>query len=140
MTAFLGVSLTTTAKNNNSKATTETSVVGYISDSTCGLKHMSGMGDDKGCTLACVKGGGKFVLADRDNKILLQLSWRGARLLQPSLSIRSAHVPSYVSVLRPTAAVCLLSFCASGRDSTRHGLAIQVATPKRGSTQRIITM
>src|SRR5258705_8457033 len=40
VTALLGVSLTTTAKSSNTKATAETTVVGYISDSMCGLKHM----------------------------------------------------------------------------------------------------
>lgn len=52
-------------------------MVGYISDSMCGLKHMSGMGDDKSCTLACVKGGSKFVLADRDHKRVYQLDKTG---------------------------------------------------------------
>jgi hypothetical protein len=56
------------AQNSNSQQRAGTSVVGYISDSMCGLKHMSGMGDDKNCTLTCVKGGSKFVLADRDHK------------------------------------------------------------------------
>jgi uncharacterized protein DUF5818 len=37
--------------------------VGNISDSMCGLKHMMA-GGDKACTLECVKGGSKFVLAD----------------------------------------------------------------------------
>ena len=54
-----------------------TTLVGYISDSMCGLKHMSGMGDDKSCTLACVKGGSKFVLADRDHKRVYQLDKTG---------------------------------------------------------------
>ena len=40
----------------------ERSLVGFISDNHCGLKHMAGMGDDKSCTLMCVKNG-KFVLA-----------------------------------------------------------------------------
>lgn len=65
---FIFSSTTGTAQNGNSKAQTKTSLVGYISDSMCGLKHMSGMGDEKSCTLACVKGGSQFVLADRDNK------------------------------------------------------------------------
>ena len=56
---------------------TETNVVGYISDSSCGLKHMSGMGDDKNCTLVCVKGGGKFVLADREHKKVYKLDQAG---------------------------------------------------------------
>ncbi len=48
------------------------SLVGFISDNHCGLKHMAGMGDDKSCTLMCVKDG-KFVLADRDHKRVYQL-------------------------------------------------------------------
>lgn len=43
---------------------------GYISDSSCGLQHMAGM-DEKECTLLSVKNG-KFVLADRDHKIVYQ--------------------------------------------------------------------
>ena len=54
----------------------EKSLVGFISDSQCGLKHMAGMGDDKSCTLACVKNG-KFVLADRDHKQVYQLDKTG---------------------------------------------------------------
>ncbi len=50
-----------------------TTVTGYISDSHCGLMHMSGMGDEKSCTLACVKGGGKFVLADHAKKTVYNL-------------------------------------------------------------------
>ena len=46
-------------------------VVGYISDSSCGLEHMAGM-NEKDCTLMCVKNG-KFVLADRDHKVVYQL-------------------------------------------------------------------
>lgn len=37
--------------------------VGNISDSMCGAKHMMA-GGDKACTLECVKGGSKYVLAD----------------------------------------------------------------------------
>src|SRR5260370_633151 len=75
--AVLALSLTSTAQNGNSKPRPETSVVGYISDSMCGLKHMSGMGDDKSCTLACVKGGSKFVLADRDHGRVYSLDQTG---------------------------------------------------------------
>lgn len=76
--ALFALSLTTgTAQNSNSKAQTSSSVVGYISDSMCGLKHMSGMGDEKSCTLACVKGGSQFVLADRDNKKVYKLDKAG---------------------------------------------------------------
>src|SRR6266536_6586975 len=54
----------------------EKTLIGYISDNHCGLKHMAGMGDDKSCTLACVKKG-KFVLADRDHKQVYQLDKTG---------------------------------------------------------------
>ena len=76
--ALFTLSLATgTAQNSNRKAQTETSVVGYISDSMCGLKHMSGMGDEKSCTLACVKGGSQFVLADRDHKKVYKFDQAG---------------------------------------------------------------
>ena len=77
LTALLSVSLVSTAQNSNSKARAEASVVGYISDGMCGLKHKSGMGDDKSCTLACVKGGSNFVLADRDHKKVYSLDNAG---------------------------------------------------------------
>lgn len=44
------------ARNSTSSAADRV-VVGYVSDAMCGLKHMSGMGDDKNCMLACVKQG-----------------------------------------------------------------------------------
>ena|SRR3989442_7865194 len=75
--AILAVSLTSIAQNTNTRARPDTTLVGYISDSMCGLKHMSGMGDDKSCTLACVKGGSKFVFADRDHKRVYQLDKTG---------------------------------------------------------------
>ncbi|MDQ2920688.1 MAG: hypothetical protein M3R52_03600 [Acidobacteriota bacterium] len=61
----LVVPLSGVAQKTNKAA--EREVVGYISDNHCGLKHISGMGDDKSCTLMCMKHG-KFVLADRDHK------------------------------------------------------------------------
>jgi hypothetical protein len=52
----------------------EKTVIGYISDSMCGLDHSSmKMGDDKTCTLKCVDGGAKFILSDRDQKIVYAL-------------------------------------------------------------------
>jgi mono/diheme cytochrome c family protein len=52
----------------------EKTVVGYISDSMCGLDHSAmKMGDDKTCTLKCVEGGAKFILADRDQKVVYAL-------------------------------------------------------------------
>ena len=76
LAASAAVSVSGIAKLNNSPAA-ETTVVGYISDSSCGRKHMSGMGDDKSCTLMCVKGGSKFVLADKDHKRVYQLDKAG---------------------------------------------------------------
>ena len=73
----LAFSLAVTAQNSRSKASPETTIVGYISDSMCGLKHMSGMGDDKNCTLACIKQESKFVLADRDHKRVYRLDQAG---------------------------------------------------------------
>src|SRR5713101_7693509 len=64
------------ARNANAGAAPEKTVVGFISDNHCGLKHMKGMGDDKSCTLMCVKHG-KFVLADRDHKRVYQLDKTG---------------------------------------------------------------
>lgn len=65
--------LATTAPAQKAKAKTaaEKTIVGYISDSSCGLQHMAGM-IEKDCTLMCAKNG-KFVLADRDHKVVYQL-------------------------------------------------------------------
>lgn len=68
---------TGSSQNSNSQASSQTSIVGYISDSMCGLKHAAGMGDDKNCALTCVKGGAKFVLADRDHKKVYKLDDAG---------------------------------------------------------------
>ncbi len=52
----------------------EKTIVGYISDNMCGLDHSAmKVGDDKTCTLKCVDGGGKFVLADRAHKLVYAL-------------------------------------------------------------------
>ena len=53
-------------------------VTGFVSDSHCGLKHdMEGM-DEKTCALHCaVQGGGQFVLADRDGKVIYTLDKDG---------------------------------------------------------------
>lgn len=77
MLLVLGVGLVTplsaVAKNNRPA---QRSLVGFISDNHCGLKHRAGMGDDKSCTLMCVKDG-KFVLADRAHKRVYQLDKMG---------------------------------------------------------------
>jgi hypothetical protein len=75
---LLGVGLATpfsTVAQKTKKA--DRTLVGYVSDNHCGLKHAAGMGDDKSCTLVCVKNGGKFVLADRDHKRVYQLDKAG---------------------------------------------------------------
>ena|SRR2546425_13378934 len=64
------------ARRSNAGPAPEKTVVGYISDNHCGLKHKEGMGDDKACTLMCVKHG-KFVLADRDHKRVYRLDRTG---------------------------------------------------------------
>jgi hypothetical protein len=46
---------------------------GSISDSMCGLKHMM-PGGDKACTLACVKEGATYVLADTAHNKVYKLS------------------------------------------------------------------
>ena len=68
-----GSALAATGLNQKTrvKATAAKTVIGYISDSSCGLQHMAGM-NEKDCTLMCVKNG-KFVLADRDRKVVYQL-------------------------------------------------------------------
>jgi Cu+-exporting ATPase len=76
MVAVSVVSMTTTVQNSNSKTRPETSLVGYVKDNHCGLEHMEGMGDDKSCTLMCVKNG-KFVLVDREHKHVYQLDKPG---------------------------------------------------------------
>ena len=64
------VATTGNAQKAKAKAEPKT-VTGYISDSSCGLQHMAGM-NEKDCTLMCAKNG-KFVLADRDQKVVYQL-------------------------------------------------------------------
>lgn len=62
-------------QRSRTKTTATKTVIGYISDSSCGLQHMAGM-NEKDCTLMCAKNG-KFVLADRDRKIVYQLDQVG---------------------------------------------------------------
>lgn len=51
----------------------DTTFKGKISDAMCGLKHSMAGASDKDCTLQCVKGGSKFVLADVANKKVYEL-------------------------------------------------------------------
>ena len=76
LVAASAVTVSGIGKDSSNNSADETSIVGYISDSSCGLKHMPGMGDEKSCTLMCVKNG-KFVLADRDNKVVYRLDKAG---------------------------------------------------------------
>lgn len=77
MLLVLGVVLVTPLSGVAQKTQrAEKTLIGYVSDNHCGLKHMAGMGDDKSCTLMCVKHG-KFVLADRDHKRVYQLDKTG---------------------------------------------------------------
>ena len=71
----LAVSVSGVAQKIRGRTAQEKTVVGYISDGSCGLQHMAGM-DEKDCTLMCVKNG-KFVLADRDHKLVYQLDKTG---------------------------------------------------------------
>ena len=71
----VSASATAGLTQKKTKTAAAKTVVGYISDSACGLQHMAGM-NEKDCTLMCVKNG-KFVLADRDHKIVYQLDQAG---------------------------------------------------------------
>ena len=70
LSIIAALAATGTAQKTKAKAEPKT-VIGYISDSSCGLQHMAGM-NEKDCTLMCAKNG-KFVLADRDRKVVYQL-------------------------------------------------------------------
>ena len=75
MTLLLSVSMTGIAQKAKTGKGRERTLVGYISDNSCGLQHMGGM-DDESCTLMCAKYG-KFVLADRERKIVYDLDETG---------------------------------------------------------------
>jgi hypothetical protein len=75
------------------EAAGEVTVVGYVSDSACGLKHMEGMGETE-CVLACAKEG-KFVLADRENKIVYELD-EGAREKVEKFAGRKVRVSGHL--------------------------------------------
>lgn len=69
------LALTGASQRTKNRVTATRTVTGFISDSSCGLQHMAGM-NEKDCTLMCVKNG-KFVLADRDHKVVYQLDQAG---------------------------------------------------------------
>ena len=68
----LSMALAVPMSANAQKRSREKTLVGYISDNHCGLKHMDGMESDKACVLMCVANG-KFVLADRVHKKVYEL-------------------------------------------------------------------
>ena len=68
----VSMALAVPMSGNAQKGSREKTLVGYISDNHCGLKHMDGMESDKACVLMCVANG-KFVLADRVHKKVYQL-------------------------------------------------------------------
>jgi hypothetical protein len=80
LSVVVGVMLTLSlgsAAQSRKRTDRTTTVLGYISDSACGLTHMEGMSDEASCTLMCVKSGSNFVLADRDHKKVYQLDKTG---------------------------------------------------------------
>lgn len=48
--------------------------VGYISESGCGAKHVTGSDKDVNCVKGCVKKGAKPVFVTEDNKKVYQIS------------------------------------------------------------------
>ena len=68
----LAVPMSGDAQKRSREKTVVKTVVGFISDNHCGLKHMDGMESEKACVLMCVANG-KFVLADRVHKKVYQL-------------------------------------------------------------------
>ncbi|MGI9067985.1 MAG: DUF5818 domain-containing protein [Pyrinomonadaceae bacterium] len=75
VTATLILPASTLGQKRKPKPAPARTVVGHISDAACGLQHMAGM-NEKDCTLMCAKNG-KFVLADRDHKLVYQLDKTG---------------------------------------------------------------
>jgi hypothetical protein len=73
-TAFAGAVLGV-AQKTKTRTRPERIVIGYISDGSCGLQHMPGM-DEKECTLMCAMNG-KFVLANRDHRLVYELDKSG---------------------------------------------------------------
>lgn len=71
LNTFSALAATGVGQKTKAKPAAAKTVIGYISDISCGLSHMAGM-DEKDCTLMCVKNG-KFVLADCDHKLVYQL-------------------------------------------------------------------
>lgn len=75
VTLILTLPMLGVAQKSRTRGGPEKTLVGYISDSSCGLQHMAGM-DEVSCTLMCAENG-KFVLADREHKVVYQLDKAG---------------------------------------------------------------
>ncbi len=75
VTASLTLPVSALGQKKKPRYPPERTLIGYISDGACGLQHLAGM-DKKDCTLMCVKNG-KFVLADREQKVVFQLDQTG---------------------------------------------------------------
>ncbi len=75
VTTAVTLPASTLGQKRKLKPAAERTLIGYISDGACGLQHMAGM-NEKDCTLMCVKNG-KFVLADRNRKVIYQLNKTG---------------------------------------------------------------
>ncbi|HEV2177294.1 MAG TPA: DUF5818 domain-containing protein [Terriglobia bacterium] len=73
---YLGAAMLMLAGLSLAASAAPKTFTGSISDSMCGQKHMMA-GSDKACTLACVKEGAKYVLADSGGKKVYQLSDQG---------------------------------------------------------------
>lgn len=75
VTATLTLPVSALGQKRKPRSAPERTLTGYISDGACGLQHMAGM-NEKDCTLMCAKNG-KFVLADREHKLIYQLNQTG---------------------------------------------------------------
>ena len=75
VTATLTLPGSALGQKRKPKPAPERTLIGHISDAACGLQHMAGM-NDKDCALMCAKNG-KFVLADREHKLVYQLDQTG---------------------------------------------------------------
>ena len=89
----------------------ETTVVGYIGDSQCGLEHPMKMGDAKECTLKCIEMGGHFILADRAKKVVYILD-KEAQTKAKEFAGQKVKVTGHVS----------------GKDKTIHVTKIEAAS------------
>lgn len=65
----------------------DTTFTGKISDSMCGLTHMMPNTSDKDCTIACIKEGATYVLADQANKTVYNLDDQKKAAAFPGASV-----------------------------------------------------